>query len=164
MTTILQAKADADVQVDMFYDMEPGGGTIPGAGGMPGGEVAAASAFTTVETLTSYAPQIGLAGLAVFSLVLMMRMVRKTSRTARTGFPMPEKEEADQFAVAPDGSLAVHGGPVGQAETSEGFLMGYEVDEQTLQNQQLDEQVARLVDDNPEGVADLVRRWVEQSE
>ncbi len=159
--SIIHAQADSAVQVDMFYDLEPGGGVLPG---MPGGEATIASTLTTTQAMKSYLPQIGLGGLALFSLMMMMRMVRKTTRTARTKFPMPEEEKTEQFAVASDGVLAVPGGPVGQAETSEGFLVGHEVDEQTLANQQLDEQVARLVDDDPAGVADLLRRWVEQDE
>ena len=164
---VLQAEADADIEVDMFYDVGPGDGTLPGMPGMTGvagGAAAVASTLTTTEMLKSYLPQVGLAGLAVFSKVLMMMMVRKTTRTARAAFPASEEGPADQFAVAPDGILTVPGGPVGRAEVSEGFLVGHEVDQETLQNQQLDEQVARLVDDNPEGVADLLRRWVEQDD
>ena len=162
---IIPARDSSDVQVDMFYDVGPGVG--PGGGVFPGGpgdEIAAVAAVGTTRKLKSYAPQFGLAGLALFSLVAMMMMVRKTTRTTRAAFPMPKEEETGQYAVAPDGVLTVPGGPVGRAEASEGFLVGHEVDERTLQNKQLDEQVARLVDDDPAGVADLLRRWVEQEE
>lgn len=160
---ILQSKADEDVQVEMYYDVESAGVMIAGMPGVLGG-AAAVSELTTTEALKSYAPQAGLVALALFSLFMMTRLVRKSTRTARNAFPMPEEQDVDEYAVAPDGILAVPGGPIGRAETSEGFLVGQEVDEQTLQNQQLDEQVARLVDDDPEGVADLLRRWVEQPE
>ena len=110
---IIPARDSSDVQVDMFYDVGPGIG--PGGGVFPGGsgdEIAAAAAVGTTQKLKSYAPQFGLAGLALFSLVAMMMMVRKTTRTTRAAFPTSKEEETGQYAVAPDGVLAVPGGPV----------------------------------------------------
>ncbi|MCP4592552.1 MAG: hypothetical protein GY842_17605, partial [bacterium] len=157
---ILQAKNEADVQVDIYHDSEPGEGLLAA---MPGGEGGGAPTVTTTEMFKAYLPQLGMGGLALLSLTMMMMMVRKTSRSAHISTPTAE-DPTDEFSMAPDGMLTVSGGPVGQAEPTEGFLVGQEVDEATLQHSQLDEQVARLVDDDPEGVADLLRRWVEQSE
>ncbi|MCK4658724.1 MAG: hypothetical protein KAV82_04310 [Phycisphaerae bacterium] len=160
---ILQATEDADVQVEMYYDTGPGGGLLPGMPGMPGAEGVATVALTKTEMLKSYGAQLGLGGLALLSIIAMILMVRKTTRTARNAFPIPEEEPEDSVVIE-DGILAVPGGPVGQADISEGFLVGQEVDEQIMQNRQIDEQIGRLVDDDPEGVAELVRRWVEQNE
>jgi len=163
--SVLHAKANVDVEVDMYYDVEGAGGVagVGGVLGMAGADMTAAATLSTTQMLTGYAPQIGLAALALVSLAMMMMMVRKTTHLTRSAVSsMQDEQESDEFAVAADGALLVSGGPVGQAEISEGFLVGKEVDEKVLHNKELDEQVSRLVDDDPEGVADLLRRWVEQ--
>jgi flagellar biosynthesis/type III secretory pathway M-ring protein FliF/YscJ len=158
---IIQSKTDTDVQVDMFYDTEPVSGALASTAG--GGAAADTPTPSTAALVKTYAPQLGLGGLALLSLGMMMMMVRKTTNAVRKTLPTSEGD-SNSFAAAADEVLAVAGGPVGRAEASEGFLVGREVDQETLQNKQLDEQVARMVDDDPAGVADLLRRWVEQDD
>lgn len=158
--TILHARAEDDVRVDMFYDLGPGPAAL---GGMNGAEPAAAASLGTWALLKSHGPQLGLAGLALLSLLMMCMLVRKTARTASARFSTFEPEaDAQRLNLEPGGVLPVPGGPVGRAEASEGILVGHEVDAATLQSKQFDEQVGRLVDEDPAGVADLLRRWVER--
>ena len=51
--------------------------------------------------------------------------------------------------------------PVGQAEVSESLLTGKEVDAGTLRNQELAREVSKMVEDDPAGTAELLRRWIE---
>ena len=49
-----------------------------------------------------------------------------------------------------------------QATPSDGFLVGKEVDDDVLRYQELTGEVAKLVGDDPEGTADMLRRWMEE--
>ena len=42
------------------------------------------------------------------------------------------------------------------------ILEGHEVDETTLKNQQIIEQVNDLVKDDPDSVASMLRKWIEE--
>ncbi len=80
---------------------------------------------------------------------MMVRLVRKSSRTLdalpRLREPSDERDEHR---------------PLESADPTEGYLVGQELDEQTLRYRNLSEQVSRMVDDDPEIAADLIRRWV----
>ena len=51
--------------------------------------------------------------------------------------------------------------PVGKAAVSDSLLVAREVDDETLRYQELGEEVAKLVEADPEGAAELIRRWME---
>ncbi len=100
----------------------------------------------------SYAPQAGLAGLAVVSLLMMVMLVRKSARSALRLLPKPPPQEDEEQEVV---------APLQEVGLTEGFLEGQEVDEDTLRVRNLSEQVSRMVEEDPETAADLLRRWVE---
>ncbi len=144
---VLHASEPDAVVVDWFPDLAPDlrgfeDGQVYAAGGGRSTTEAAAS-------LLSYGPQAGLVALALTSLVMMVRLVRKSSRTLdalpRLREPSDERDEHR---------------PLESADPTEGYLVGQELDEQTLRYRNLSEQVSRMVDDDPEIAADLIRRWV----
>ncbi|HUU83406.1 MAG TPA: hypothetical protein VM243_07880 [Phycisphaerae bacterium] len=141
---------DDAVQVDWFPDLAPG---LPGqfvdsplvAGLGPDDKGAVAG-------LMDYGPQAGLVGLALMSLLMMVMLVRRSVRsTAQFPLPRSPSEEQEEYTQ-----------PLQSAKATEGFLVGQEVDEDTLRFQNLSDQVSTMVEENPETAADLIRRWAEQ--
>ena len=150
-----------DVEVDVFPDMQwssSGGNWSP-----PGGPIVAMGMEQTepgaVDYVVSYGPQLGLGVLAMMSMFMMMRIVRKSSKALADEAAVDEEPEVDEGRVLTVGPHAV-----GQAEATDGFLTGKEVDEDTLKFRQLDEEVSRLVREDPGVAADLIGRWVEETE
>jgi len=154
---ILMTKAPEDVDVTVFYDFSPDGGTLNSPGG--GGMTAMASADTgALGLLRQYGMQGGVVALAMLSFLLMARMVRKSAQVVSAVLP-PEMRKGQEFEQ--EELLSVSGGPVGKAAASEGLLVGQEVDEQTLRFTQLGAQVSKMVETDPETAAELIRRWAE---
>jgi len=89
--------------------------------------------------------------------MMMMRIVRGSAE-ALTGtqsrVDAAAAEEAEQFLSG--GAQAV-----GKASASSGFLIGRELGEEALRAQELNSEVARMVEEDPEGAAELIRRWIE---
>ncbi len=155
---LVMSDSDVDVEVSFFYDLDLKSATFASA---TGGAEAAAQDGATMGLLRSYGPQAGLGGLALFSLLMMFMMARKAARIAAPP-PPPRATESDEDAgESPEQILMVGGGPIGQAAVSEAFLTGHEVDEEALRYQQLSEQITKMVDEDPDSVADLIRRMVE---
>lgn len=157
---IVMATDPSDVEVDVYPDMEwtAEGGTWSR---VPGGTVIASQggdALDAVGLVRTYAPQAGLATLALFSLFLMMRVVRKSAGRAAPRRRAAEAPEDDGEEV----TLVVGSAAVGQAEVSESMLTGKEVDLQALHYQELGQEVSKLVDADPAASADLIRRWVNE--
>jgi flagellar biosynthesis/type III secretory pathway M-ring protein FliF/YscJ len=159
---MVMAKGPEDVEVDVYPDMEwtAEGGTWNRA---PGGVILAQSAsggeaFDTMSIVRAYAPQAGLATLALMSLLMMMRMVRKSSEAirphGRPGSDAGGRGEEDRI-------LTVGPAPVGKAAISEGLLAGKELDPRTLHHQELAQEVSRMVEQDPVGAAELLRRWMQ---
>jgi len=148
------ATDDAAVQVDWFPDLAPGSPGEFAASPLLAG-AGTAEKEGAVAGLTRYAPQAGLVGLALVSLVMMLMLVRKSGRVAGPGgsFDAVRAAEAEEEA-----DLAA---PLHQVEPTEGFLVGQEIDESTLRVQNLSDQVSRMVDEDPETAAELIRRWIE---
>ncbi|MCP4250802.1 MAG: hypothetical protein GY778_27505, partial [bacterium] len=151
---LIHATENDAVTVDWFPDLVPGGPGSPG--GFPhspfyalGGE---AGDESQLAGYMNYAPQAGLAGLAVVSLLMMVMLVRKSARTTAGLLPKPPAQEEEDREVA---------APLQEVGLTEGFLEGQEVDESTLRVRNLSDQVSRMVEDDPETAADLLRRWVE---
>ena len=118
-------------------------------------------AMDTLGLVRTYAPQAGLATLALVSLAMMMRIVRKSSDTLATR--RHRRPDAGPSSEEDAISLAVGPLPVGQAEVSESMLTGKELDPDTLRYQELGHEVAKMVDSDPAGSAELIRRWLEDS-
>lgn len=153
---IVMAQDSSDVDVDVYPDME-----WTSQGGhhsrSPGNFVSSAetSITSTVQEMTThYGPQIGMGMLALMSLFMMMRIARKSTdaiQPRRKTSSLPEPEEA---------ILEVGPSTVGQAGISESMLQGKEVDSTTLRYQELGTEVSKMVEEDPEGTAELVRRWL----
>lgn len=165
---LINATGDEQVQVDYFYDAPPAQA-----------EVALASSSNLRDLLAEYGRPVSLAALAALSLTLMLMLVRKAQP------PAPVRLETAGAGVSrggaggvggggiqlnPDGTfrrqpeevLTVEGGPVGKAQPTQPILVGREVDEQTLKSEQIIEQVNNLVKDDPDAVASMLRKWIEE--
>ena len=158
---ILMADSDEDVDVQVFYDFVPGGqelNTFPGGEGAIAGVAPEAG---TMGYLRAYGLQGGLMLLAIISFMVMTKMVRKSTEVVKTILP-PERVEGE--TEESEEALQVAGGPVGKAATTEGLLVGQEIDEDTLKFTQLGEQVSEMVEADPVVAADMIRRWVESDD
>ena len=147
---LIGATENDAVQVDWFPDLAPGSpGVFREAPFLAGADAGAEEG--ALARLSDYAPQAGLVGLAVVSLLMMAMMVRKSARAVGSLLPEPSREQEEAELTR----------PLEQVETTEGFLVGQEVDEDTLRISNLSEQVSKMVEDNPDTAAELIRRWVE---
>lgn len=161
--TIIMARRDEDVAVDMYTGMTPAvtfrsDGTAVLASSPADTTV---SASDVVTLLKDYGPQAGLALMALAAMLMTGRIARKSSAEVSRGLGARLAAAAVPETTG-DEALNVPGGPVGMAEPTFGSsLEGREVDEATLRSEEMTRQVARLVNENPEGVAELVRRWAD---
>ncbi|HOW17628.1 MAG TPA: flagellar M-ring protein FliF C-terminal domain-containing protein [Phycisphaerae bacterium] len=156
------AADDSHIQVDWFYDAPLPGMAVVEAG--TGNEV--------MGWVKAYAGQAGLGALAIVSLLAMMMVVRKASAAPilpgeePPPEPLPLSRHARKARAAEPGidpEVFVAGSPVGEAQVTEGLLVGREVDEDAVRAQQVVEQVSQLIEDDPDTAAALVKRWVESS-
>lgn len=146
----------SDVKVDTYHDLDVEGKPMAAT-------YAAAFEPPAPDTLTlvkSYAPQIGLGSLALLSLIMLMRVVRRSSALLNVQEESPPQEEREP---GEETDLYVAGGPVGRAALSSGFLEGQELSEDELRYQEINEQVSNLVENDPATAADLVKRWISES-
>ncbi len=157
---VMAPKSSEDVQVDVYPDMEwtADGGVWSRAPGAVAFAQQGGEELDAIGLVRTYAPQAGLATLALVSLLMMMRMVRKSSELIGT-----HRRQFSESAESPEDEkpLSVGQTPVGEAEVSESMLAGKEVDPQTLRYQELGLEVSKMVEKDPEGAAALIRRWVE---
>ncbi|MGB9626583.1 MAG: hypothetical protein ACPMAQ_17145, partial [Phycisphaerae bacterium] len=158
----LAAADDSHIQVDWFYDAPLPGMAVVEAGA--GNEV--------MGWVKAYAGQAGLGALAIVSLLAMMMVVRRASAAPilpgeePPPEPLPLSRHARKARAAEPGidpEIFVAGSPVGEAQVTEGLLVGREVDENAVRAQQVVEQVSQLIEDDPDTAAALVKRWVESS-
>jgi len=161
---IVMARSPEDVQVDVYPDLEwkADGGTWSRT---PNGAVTSADSvggFDTMGLLRGYGPEAGLGLLALTSMFMLMRIVRKSTPMVSTRVREEQPSPVEAPGEEPILTAGTH--PVGQATASESLLMGREVDDSTLRFQELTSEVAKFVEEDPEGVADLIRQWVEQSD
>ena len=144
---------DANVSVAMFYDFAPPAMALAGTGMIPAGP----STTSTVAALANaHSREIVLGGLAVVSLFMVSMMVRKGGPTAvaiPAGFagmmPMPVLDASEALA-----------GEVGEGKS---MLDAMELDEDAVRAQQMVDQVAAMVEDNPDAAAGLVKRWMSRT-
>jgi flagellar biosynthesis/type III secretory pathway M-ring protein FliF/YscJ len=140
-----------DVSIGLYPDVMP----LAGAGAA----TAAAAGVTTASVVAvagTHSREIMLGGLAVVSLFMVSMMVRKGGPAviaAPVGvqgtIPMPLLDATESLA-----------GEVGEGKS---MLDAMELDEDAVRAQQMVEQVAAMVDDNPDAAASLVKRWMSRT-
>ena len=94
-----------------------------------------------------------LGGLAVISLVMMFLMVRKASAPE-------ELPTAEELAGIPPALTDSHNTLVGEADETDPILEGVEIDEGSMERQQMLDQVSGLIRNSPDEAAMLVRKWM----
>ncbi len=119
----------------------------------------------------TYGGKAGLGALAVLSLGMMLMMVRRVSE----GPVLPGEEPPaprifrlgggrGQGAGGMGDDIEAMTAVVGNAEVGGGLMMGKEVDERTLRTQQVIEELAGMVKDNPEASVSILERWMESDQ
>jgi flagellar biosynthesis/type III secretory pathway M-ring protein FliF/YscJ len=96
---------------------------------------------------------LGLAGLALLSLAMMFLMVRRAGVTT-------ELPSAEDIVGVPPTLPTDESEIVGEAIESAPILEGVEVDDAALRRQQMKGQISEMVRQNPDAVANLLRRWI----
>lgn len=139
-----------DVAVETYLDAAPLAAVAPQA----------ASALSVSTLVGSHGRELMLGGLAVMSLFMVSTMVRK-------GAPILAAPVvagvAGAVAVGPGGTLNTEEVLAGEVTGGGTMLNGMELDEEAVRNQQMLEQVSSMVKENPDGAANLVKRWMSRS-
>lgn len=160
---LTMAKNPTDVEVDIYPDLEwtAEGGVWSSGPGQAAAAQTGSDGFSPVALAQDYAGQVGLIVLALMSLMMLMRIIKKATpgpsdMDARLGLDSEDLPHEEQV-------LTVGRQPVGQAEVSGSLLTGQEVDDDTLRYQELGREVSKLVEDDPESTAQLIRRWIQEA-
>jgi flagellar biosynthesis/type III secretory pathway M-ring protein FliF/YscJ len=144
VTGCLGPKALDKITVDSYYDY------------LPAGDSAAQPALATSVPviLTGHVKEIALGALALVSLFMVSMMVRKGT-PAPIIVPKPERS-------SPSNNLTTE---AIAAEANEGLqsMDGMEVDDDSVRTQQMIGQVSSMVKENPDGAANLVKRWLNRA-
>lgn len=141
---IINAASIDDVEVSWYYD------TIPTSTEA----MLASTAPSRGIDLISYAKPAGLIVLAFSSLMMVLLMLRKVTISTIS------VADAKEAAKAQPPTLQADTGPVGEADTTEGFLEAIEVDERVLKAKNMAEQVANMVREDPAVAANLIKKWI----
>jgi flagellar biosynthesis/type III secretory pathway M-ring protein FliF/YscJ len=136
----------SDVSVEVYADPMPVASTAP--------PVTAASTMTMA--VGGHMKEIVLGGLALLSLFMVSSMVKK----AGGGLPAVVAPAA---AAQPANRLDTGDTVAGEAGEGGNLLSGVELDEESVRNQQMMDQVSTLVDENPDTATTLVKRWLSQA-
>lgn len=157
---IVMADHPDDVQVDVYPDMD-----WTASGGAwnrtPAGVVLAGGGeeLDAVGLLKTYGPEAGLVILALMSLLMMTRIAKSAAPPPP---PMPKPAHAStEYTPSEEPLLTVGPYTVGQVEAAGSNLTGQEVDGEALRFQELGEEVSSLIKEDPEGAAQLIRRWMD---
>ncbi len=124
----------------------------------PAPQVEPAAASSVMEFVSANGKQIGLFALAVMAMGMMMMMARKSG----TPVSMQDEGVVEVMPGGPLGDLFVDDGAVGKAGSPDAFLIAQETDENSIRTRQISKQVSDLINDDPDGAAQLVRRWIER--
>ena len=154
---ILMTEQPEDVDVEVFFDLAGDGKSLREVATLAG--EAAPGGLSVMDYVRRYGAASGLVVLALVSFMMMGRMVRKSSQITEQSNRRAAPEKS-----GPEEILRVGAGPVGQAEESDGMLVGREIDDATIRHQQLAEQIAQMVGEHPKQAAELVRHWAEATE
>jgi flagellar biosynthesis/type III secretory pathway M-ring protein FliF/YscJ len=120
-----------------------GGGGGGGGGGGWGGSLVSGDLIKFL----------GLVGLALLSLAMMFLMVKRAGVTT-------ELPSAEDIVGVPPPLPTDESEVVGEAIESAPVLEGVEVDDAALRRQQMKGQISEMVKQNPDAVANLLRRWI----
>jgi flagellar biosynthesis/type III secretory pathway M-ring protein FliF/YscJ len=102
----------------------------------------------------------------------MLNMARKVDATGAIGMEIGLPKEAIEAArqAARDANTAVatraaqpdaeEAAPLSATRAADGLLVGRELDEASVQTQNMIEQVAAMVEKDPEAIAGLLEQWV----
>jgi flagellar biosynthesis/type III secretory pathway M-ring protein FliF/YscJ len=105
-----------------------------------------------VSTLvTNHVKDIAVAALAFVSLFMVSMMVRKSTPQPLV-VPPPQKAEPQ--------TLEAGEAVAGEAGDGNPLLDGMELDDDAIKTQQMIGQVSQMVKENPDGAANLVKRWL----
>lgn len=129
------------VHVDAYADE---GVTAPTAGPVT------TAGFAT--TMGNHAKEIAVGALALMSLFMVSMLVRK-------GAPAPVASPV----VRPTQRIGGDEEVLGEAGTGSAVLNAVEVDEDAVRTQQMQEQVAAMVKEDPDSAAAMVRRWLNKA-
>jgi flagellar biosynthesis/type III secretory pathway M-ring protein FliF/YscJ len=156
-TSALKDAVRGTVKVSMIPDFGPAiagmVSDIPatvGGGGVEGGGGGSWSAGPISGDLVKF---LGLTGLALLSLAMMFLMVRRAGVTT-------ELPTAEDIVGVPPQLPTDESEIVGEAIESAPILEGVEVDDAALRRQQMKGQISEMVRQNPDSVANLLRRWI----
>jgi len=143
--TLTVSMTPLGTSLTMMGDIKSAGlmGSLAGGGGMLG------SAGDLIEKGLVVA-------LAAISFLMMLMMVKRSSKKIE----LPSAKEL--VGVPPH--LETVGDLVGEAGEGDHVMTGIEIDDQILEVQQIREQVAELIKQDPETAAGLVDRWAGQPE
>ncbi len=141
------------VVVSMIPDMAVMAGVAPMPGVPPVGPMGSSGELVTGTMSTDLLKYILLAGLSLLSLAMMYLMVRRAG--APSQLPTTQEIVGVPPALPTDQSEVV-----GEAEESAPAMEGLELDDDTLRHKQRLGQISDMVKQNPDEVADLLRRWV----
>lgn len=143
------------VVVSMIPDLATMAGAVTAdlPAGFGGGIVSAADQTIGGTIPGGLLKYVGLVGLALLSLAMMLLMVRKagfqaTLPTAEEIVGVPPPLPTDQSEI------------VGEAEESAPAMEGVELDDEALRRKQMLGQISDMVKQNPDEVANLLRRWI----
>lgn len=109
-----------------------------------------------------YAKHAVLGGVAVFAILMMLMMVRRAS----AGTTVAEADPAIFFGEGgrkrKEGAqhLDVDDEMIGEAGEGEAVLTGIELDDETLASRKMVDEVSKMIKDNPENAATLVKKWM----
>lgn len=165
VSKLVKPPAPEQVAVDWYYDtvaadLAPDAGVE--AGPAPG---------STMDLVQRYGPQSALGLLALVSFALMLNMARKVDASDAIGMELGLPKEAIEAArqAARDAHEAVaaraaqptaeEAAPL-NVRAADGLLVGRELDEASVQTQNMIEQVASMVEKDPDAIAGLLEQWV----
>jgi flagellar biosynthesis/type III secretory pathway M-ring protein FliF/YscJ len=142
----LDLKTDESVVVDVFTDLMP---LSPMGGGSSAG-------IALSDALTGHVKEIALGVLALASLFMASNIVRKNAPAP--ALPPPPKAPKPGLDMMENGDM-----PVGEAVEGMGALEAVELDDEETRSHQMQQQVADLVNTNPDVAANLVKRWLNRT-
>ncbi len=130
--------------------------------------VEASASGEFMDYVKTYGGKVGIGALAVVSIFMMLMMVRRVGEgpvlpgeeppvPLRRGDRRRTKGQEDE-----DVELEARG-PVGRAQVTEQLLVAKEVDEQTIRTQQVVEQVAGMIRDDPESSVSILQQWIDKA-
>ncbi|MEX2672227.1 MAG: hypothetical protein WD294_08975 [Phycisphaeraceae bacterium] len=136
---LVLAQDAGEVVVDVYPDARPRM------------EMDAAQAGAGGLLADGYAKPIGLGALALVSLSMMLLMVRKASQKP----PTPSIQELAGVPPRIETEIDM----VGEVDESDSVLDGMELDDDTLRQRKISEQVSEMIKANPSDVARIMNRW-----